>query len=353
MWNILYYVLVIIGIWFIVNIVYRLKEEYFTKRGFKLYYGLILLYRKGRTVKPFPMYKKISYIHVIIFVLALISFYSAMIPNILVKRGFIKGEATVQLLIPGINVTGVQLIYFIIAVVIAAYIHEYLHAYTAASHGLKVKSMGFAIIFLIPIAFTEIDEDDLRNASRRAKIAVLSAGPSANYLLALLFLGLMFLSISPYGIVVLDVTPNSLAEKYGIKPHDILIRVNGEPVTRYSLAKYLRNKSAVNFTLEIISHGVLKKINIYKPENITRLGITFSNKPNDILINTLGLEYALAINYIILWLYIVNFGLALINAAPIFISDGGRIFYEITSKKYIGHIINTISLAILILAVTP
>lgn len=350
--NILVYLLIIIGFWTIFNIIYIFRKEFFEKHGFKLYYGFILVYRRYKKIRVLKTYKKISYIHILFFILAILTFYQSMISSILVRLGLTKG-VTAELLIPGINITGYQLIYFVIAIAIAAAVHELMHAYTAIVHDLKVKSIGFALIFLLPIAFTELDEKQLSQASTCSKITVLAAGPSANIILAFIALFLLSIIVSPYGIVVLEILPDSLAEKYGLKPGDIILEINGEPLTRALLAKYLSNKTGVNITLKILSNGYEKIITLYKPENISRLGIAFANKPSDQLIEILGLNTALTILFITTWIYLVNLGLAVINAAPIFISDGGRIIYEIIKNKEISHIINLLSLTILILGIIP
>ncbi len=350
--QLLSFLITLIGFWIVLNILYRLYTGFFEKHNLKLYYSFILVYKRSKKLRSSAIYRRISYIHVALFVLTLTTFYYAMIYSIMVKLGFFQG-ATVQLLVPGINITGIQLIYFAIAIIVAAAVHELMHAYTAVSHGLHVKSIGFAVLLVVPIAFTEIDEEELGKAPTRSKIAVLASGPASNYLLALAFLFILTLVMSPYGIVVLDVLPNSLAEKYGLKPGDVIVAINDEPLTRSLLAKYLNNKSDVVFRLKIISNGVEREVEIYKPSNVTRLGIAFSNKPCDQLISLLGLDGALSILFMITWLHIVNLGLAIINAAPIFISDGGRIFYELFRDKRLGHIVNMIGLAILVLALTP
>jgi len=350
--DIIYALISILIIWLIFDILYYNNKEWFTRRGFNLHYGFILVYRRESHIKGSTHYRRFSYLNIVFFVLALITFYSAMISSIFAKIGLIEGGARVQLLIPGINITGEQIIYFIVAVAIAAFIHEFLHAYTAVSHNLKVKSLGFTILFVVPIAFTEVDEEEFSKAPLKARITTLAAGPASNYMLALLAMFLVMITISSYGIVVLEVLPGSLAEKHGIRPGDILLKINGEPLTRELLAKYLAKDNETVFTVEVWSQNSVRNVTIHKPRNVSRLGIAFSNKPNDLLINILGIRGALIVSYMIIWLYIVNLGLAIINAAPIFISDGGKVLYEIFKNKNIGHIINTLSLAILILAVT-
>ncbi len=351
-YEILLYVWIIIGVWGLFNVIYHFHRGFFEACGFKLYYGFILVYKRTKKIKPLSLYRKLSYIHIPFFVLAILTFYQSMIASIFIRLGLSKGVPA-QLLIPGVNITGIQLVYFIIAIAVAAAIHELMHAYTAIAHGLNVKSIGFALIFILPIAFTELDEEKLSKASTRAKVTVLAAGPSANILLALLALFLLSFIVSPYGIVVLDTLPGSLADKYGLKQGDIILEINGEPLTRSLLAKYLNNRTGVNITLKILSNNRVKTITIYKPGNVTRLGIAFTSKPVDQLINVFGLDTALAISFIITWLYLVNLGLAVINAAPLFVSDGGRIVYEVFKNKNVSHAINLFSLLILVLGVAP
>jgi len=346
---------VIITFWSIVNIVYRFKPGVLARKGFKLYYGVVLVYRRKKAVKPSRLHRKISYVYIPIFIVVLILFYYTMISNIMGKIGLISRGVEVQLLIPGVNITGEQLIYFIVAIAIAAFIHEVMHASVAFSHSIGVKSIGFAIVVVLPIAFTEVDEDRFSYASTKSKIAVLAAGPTSNYLVALIALLLLGNIVGQYGIVVLDVIPGSLAESYGIKPGDILVAMDGKPLTRSLLAKYLNNNTypGINFTLTVVSDKTVRQVTVSKPWNVTRLGIAFANKPVDYLIEAFGLRVALTIQFLVTWIYVVNLGLAVINAAPIFVSDGGRIFYELLKNKKIAHLVNAASLAILAIALYP
>ncbi|MET1160227.1 MAG: site-2 protease family protein [Thermoprotei archaeon] len=356
-----YLVIAIIGVvWILLNLLYRSRREYFEKHGLKLYYGVVLVYRRKSSGEAFKskVLSGLSYIFIPIFGYILVLFYYAMTTSFLGKIGIIEKSVEVQLLIPGINITGEQLLYFAIAIGVAALIHEFLHALTARLHGINVKSMGFALILVIPIAFTEIDEKEFITKPKRVRITVLSAGPVANYVLALLALVLLNLVVSSYGIVVVEVLPNSLAEQYGIKPEDVIVAINGEPATRSNLARVLGNNTwpGVKFVLTIMrSSGEIVNITVFKPANITRLGIAFSDMPRMSLVKTLGLRASLMIEYLIIWLYIVNLGLAIINTAPIFISDGGRVFYELLGSRgrTIAHLINATGLALLILAVYP
>jgi len=338
--------------WIVLNILYTRFRNVFENKGFKLYYGVILVWKRRSEVRSVRVYKKISYIHIPLFIFALVNFYLNMFQSIAVRMGFTRG-IPVEILIPGVNITGVNILYFIIAVSIAAIVHELSHAYTARSHGLKVKSLGFIIAFILPLAFTEIDDEEFKKIPVKNRVAILASGPSVNLLLSLIALYIASLVMSPTGIVILSVEENSLAYKYGLKPGDVILEINGEQADRLTLAKYVSNKTGLNLTLKILSNGVVKTLEIYKPENITKLGISFTMKPYDHVVEALGLDTAVALQLIILWLYVVNLGLSVVNSAPLFISDGGRIVYEVSKNKPIGHTVNILSLIILILAVAP
>jgi membrane-associated protease RseP (regulator of RpoE activity) len=350
--GLLEYLAVIVIFWAVVDIIYEFGRKFFEERGLKIYYGFVLVYKKTTGFKTLGRARKYTYIHIPLFIIALFFFYQAMIASILIRFGILRGVPA-KLLIPGINITGMQLVYFVITVGIAATVHELMHAHTALAHGLRVKSIGFALLFILPIAFTEVDEEQLVEAPLRTKVAILSAGPSANMILALISLALLAVIVAPYGIVVLDILPHSLADTYGLHSGDIILAINGEPLTRHVLAKYLNNRTDLNLTLTIIRDHTVENVTVFKPANTTRLGIRFADKPSDYLINAIGLNASLSILFITIWCYLVNLGLAVINAAPLFVSDGGRILYELFKNKNIGHTINAVSLLIFVLAVLP
>lgn len=340
--------------WALLNILYIHFREAFERRGFKLYYGLVLVYRRSKRIKHSDIIKKTSYISIPLFVLALLFFYYSMLMGLMARAGIISSVVQPRLLIPGINIIGDHLFYFVLTVIIAAVIHEFAHAYTARSHGIRVKSIGFAVVLFIPLAFTEIDEEDASKSSLKARITTLAAGPASNLLLGILFMYLFALIVAPAGLVIDQVLPGSLADKYGLKPGSILLYINGTTATRDVLKHYLEIDNDTYLVLTMIEpNGITKNITIYKPANTSLLGVYLWAKPNRELIRLFGVPFSIAITKFLYWGMIVNTGLAIINAAPIFISDGGRIMYEVLGRK-LGHLINILSLLILVLAVaTP
>ncbi len=344
----------LLAVWLFINIVYTLFKERLEARGFKIYYGVVLVYRKGFNPRSRRILKKVSPLWFIPFILALIMFYTAMISNTLVKLHIIPGKQSVQLLVPGINITGIDLLYFALSVLIAAIIHELSHAYTARSHGLKTKNIGFAVLFFIPVAFVEIDEEEFSKASLLAKLSILAAGPASNLLLGLLVMLILSGIASSYGLLIVGVEPGSLADKAGLSENMVIYSINNEPATLSTLRKYLELNETVNLSIKVYVPGEGFRIyNVTKPANTHILGVYLRPAPRIDVIKLLGLDASLILYSLITWLYIVNISLAIINAAPIFVSDGGRIIYELSRDKRIGTIINTATLILLITALTP
>ncbi len=340
--------------WILINIIYSSFPEKLKKKGVLLYYGIALVFKKPFSPRQRIFFRKISVLWIILFILALFFFYNAMFSNIIVKYITHSTNTPVQLLIPGINITGIDLLFFAVAVLLAAVIHELSHAYTARAFGLTTKSIGFAVVFFLPLAFVEVDEEELGRAPVKAKVSVLSAGPASNFVLALIAMLLIPMIINPYGLLVVGTVPGSLAEKYGIHENMVIIEVNGTPATLSVLHRYLViNKTTTLQLLVLDSDGNKKNINIVKPANTTKLGVYLQQSPSIQLVETLGVPGAIATVKLIVWFYIVNISLAVLNAAPIFISDGGRIIYELIKNKNLGHIINALTLVILVIALTP
>jgi membrane-associated protease RseP (regulator of RpoE activity) len=356
--NVLITLTVIVTAWAILNIIYSMRKDYFENKGFKLYYGLVLVYRRRKNIREYSFVRKTSYISIALFIISLIMFYYSMILGILAHLGYVPQVLQPKLLIPGINILGDDILFFIIAVVLSAIIHEYSHAYMAKSHNIPVKNLGFAILFFIPVAFTEIDEEKMRNASVRVKASILSAGLASNLVLGLIFLLLLGIMISPYGIFIKDIVSStdhtlSLAQRYGLEKYMIIKYINDTPATLDVLEKYMGINNTVYIKLTILKpDNRITNIIVKKPANTSKLGIYAFIAPRDELVNSLGVIGSYILLETVFWLMLVNLGLAIINAAPIFVSDGGRIIYEALGVRA-GNIINTISIIILIIALIP
>lgn len=142
------------------------------------------------------------------------------------------------LLIPGIN-QFIPLWWGWIALFVTMAVHEFSHGILCRCEGIKVKSMGIALLAAPVAAFVEPDEEELfgsedkpAKASRAARVLILSAGVIANFVVAALALALFFGpvigAIAPLDrVVVVDVVPGSDADLAGFESQMILLEADG------------------------------------------------------------------------------------------------------------------------------
>ena len=125
------------------------------------------------------------------------------------------------------------LIYAIAAIGLAMFVHEMGHGIMAIANRIRVESIG-VMIFTLPIgAFVETNDDDMEAAGPTASLKVYSAGPAANFLVAvvflILFLGVFAPSAKPVleGALVTDIVLDSPADLYGIPTWAQVVSVDG------------------------------------------------------------------------------------------------------------------------------
>jgi len=253
------------------------------------------------------------------------------VPNSSQTAGFVP-------LIPGITISLDQLIYFLLAIGIAVVSHELFHALIARAEGIPIKDAGFFLLAFIPAAFVEPDDNKMKSAPFKSRLKVYSAGVTINLILGIIFL-LLFVYIAPKlidGVSLVSVLSNSPASLANLKPGMIIISVNG--TSTLSLQSFMNilnkygaesNLTTANLVLTVKYKGVIENITVFKPYGIPHLGIS--------VVQAFKMSWLVSI---VSALYLINLGLALVNAAPLAIplpggtiqSDGGYIFIESLSK---------------------
>lgn len=251
-------------------------------------------------------------------------------------------------LIPGITVTGEDLLYLGIALGIGVSLHELGHAISARSEGVGLRGYGAGILLFMPLAFVELEDEKAIIGGRSIRAArILSSGILMNTLIFAASLGILvgitstapLLGISQ-GVVVERVEPGSLAQRYGIEPGLLIERINGTEIrSLYDFTAFRPYIASPNNTVLVIEgiypggeRGVYR---IVKPSNATRLGIYLSATPLPfgaaagafVSKGPGGYERIYTVEQAIrtlIWSIVINLSLALVNAAPIFITDGGK-----------------------------
>jgi membrane-associated protease RseP (regulator of RpoE activity) len=149
------------------------------------------------------------------------------------------------LIIPGVKIPGSPIFlpfwYGIIALFVVVVVHEFAHGVIARAHGLKIKSSGFGLFAVFPIAFVEPDEKMLKKQSDVVQYSVFAAGPFFNVLTAVfvvLLLSFVFSPINkaitePVGFSISGVQSGFPAELAGLKGGMIITSVNNVSTLSY------------------------------------------------------------------------------------------------------------------------
>ena len=298
-------------------------------KGF-IVYPLFLMWKKTTrslwfpklaSSKPFKVYEKIAMILGIIAMIGGI----AMIYYVMLGLIFHPTSTTVRLepIIPGVTISLSCLPYILLALGISVTLHELSHAVSATSNKINVKSGGFILLGIFPGAFVEPADEEFMSSTLSSKIKILAAGIAVNLILAGIFfpLATYLPGYFSQGILVEGVIPHSAAYNSSIQPGDVILSINGVRTTTFnSLATAL--DQSTNYTV------------VLKAPNGSTI-IKHAESENHFLGVYVTLYFPPLVKPFLLfvtWMFIINFSLALFNAAPLIITDGGKIFTELLKK---------------------
>ncbi len=361
----------ILTAWIIIMAVGMAKRDLLQKYGIEIGPLMIMWKRPTRGSKLEKIARKritkiCAWIGVVLSLGAMVFAYYFLF-NIVLSILFpqeVQAQARLIPLLPGLTVVGVHIFYSMIAIGIAIVVHELSHAIIALSEGIRLRSWGLAVAFIIPAAFVEPEEEDYKKARLASKIKLLAAGSAANVVLGVLALLLLQQVATQYPLVIGiihdvngQLTPAYTAglEKY--VPFAIQ-SINGTVVdslaTLTNIIHAYANES-VNFVLRIFSYNTMTQMEVVlqKPANVSLLGVYINPfpapKPSLCVIGSACIH----IPGVLAWLVWINTGLALINAAPLFITDGGKIISELLGekRKWLSYTIQGVTVAILALAI--
>lgn len=283
--------------------------------------------------------------------------------------------ASAQILLPvsGVPyVLNIPIAYFLIALVVVATLHELSHGIVALSRKIRLKSVGFVLLLaFFPLgAFVEPRKKDYMKASRFDRLKVLAAGSFMNIILAIIFFVLVLLlaqimlsnnlvSFPPLLLNIQSIYNGSPASLSGLTAGTNISLVNGRPITSVTqIATVIAatpTGQSVNFTstqnktffikpiynasftssVNSSSHSYIGISGFFfytRAPPITPLlsesinpALTFAVPNSGFLAQALFWIYGL-----LLWLVLLNLGLGILNALPIFyVTDGCKIFYEL------------------------
>lgn len=269
------------------------------------------------------------------FIVSLAIFYSISLSYVLQLLQRLLGYAKqvsmpppFQPILPGITIELEMFLYMLPSISLAIVAHELFHAIAARADKIPVKSAG--ILFAIGAifgAFVEPDEEKVKNSSLASRARLYMAGITANMLLALLFFAILLTFGTQYAVLVTSVKIDSPAYNAGIQPGDIILEVNGHRIHSIWDLRQTLQKELCNNILVRHANGQTELLTVCRKAGEKYIGIYVTEVPASLV--GLGPEAAQAIYYVIFWGFVINLSLAMINAAPLFITDGAQLLNDV------------------------
>lgn len=364
--GIYYYLIAFIVIWILA---FGLKNK-LTNHGFEIQFPLIMWRTEKfknfikRMANLSPKFWKwfmnigivISYIAMIYITWTLVSSLSSMLETPLVS-----------LVIPGVEMPGssiyVPLGYGLIALATVLIVHEFSHGILAIVEKINVKSVGLMLFAILPGAFMEPGEEEMKEAKKSSKLRIYAAGSMANITLAVIAL----LIVSAVGSYVIP----STFEEDGIE----VDRLVGDSPASKVLKEGMIIESIDNHKVHDSNSYVNAVINIKPGQNITigtnegDYSIILDKNPNNESKGYMGIQAAkhyelndgvasiygdtlpwiwFGVLELFQWICILNLGIGLFNLLPLKPLDGGHMFETLLSYKlpkyFYKPIVNSLSL---------
>jgi membrane-associated protease RseP (regulator of RpoE activity) len=267
----------------------------------------------------------------------------------------------VSIVIPGVEMPGssiyIPFFYGLIALATVLIVHEFSHGIQAVGEKIPIKSIGLLLFIILPGAFVEPDEDELKKAKKPSRLRVYAAGSIANITLAVI--AILLVSLISVGI------PHYFAED-GIE----IDRIVGDSPSDGVLKEGMVLEAIDNHKIDD-SKSYLDIVSSYKPgDNVTiqtdqgSYSLTLDKNPNnesrgffgiqankhfELVDNSLGpLPWILfELLELFNWVAMLNLGIGLFNLLPLKPLDGGYMLeillsYKL-SEKFYKPIVNALS----------
>jgi membrane-associated protease RseP (regulator of RpoE activity) len=265
--------------------------------------------------------------------------------------GIIAGTASagVAIAIPGIRIPGSPIFipfwYGMISIAVLATVHEFGHGIVATMEGVRIKSTGFGFLAVIPLAFVELDEEQMKDMPPLSRLRILASGAFANVTLYAILVIFISLVLAPFvsslmafgGVNVTSVVAGQPAALSGIIGGTVITGVNSNQTTNIvdfiTMMSYVAPGDTVNINT---TKGVFSVKTIADPKNQSKpyLGVFLEqvSEPTPEAKKSYGVLMPVIIWFYGLFWWIANLNLliGIMNFLPIWGLDGSRIAYDLT-----------------------
>jgi len=268
-----------------------------------------------------------------------------------------EAEPEIKLVLPSVKeidlpefVLGVPFWYWIIGIFTVLFAHEPMHALLARAEKIRIKSFGLLLLFVLPGAFVDPDEKQIKKLSILKKLRIYAAGSFGNLIVA----GIFLLLIVSYnfmidslmvmeGVIFEKTIENTGAEEVGLI--GTIIGINDKEVKSMNdFIDVLENvnpgdvievkTTQDNFQIKTTPHpddperpfiGISKARSLFIYKGLLGGWGAVPEKTLYVLSWILGLFG---------WIFALNVGIGVFNLFPIKPLDGGLMFEEIIKHFY-------------------
>jgi len=225
--------------------------------------------------------------------------------------------------------------FWIIGVLVVLVSHELSHAFVSRSANIRIKSFGLISVLVLPGAFVEPDENQLKKASSLNKLKIYAAGSFANLLVFAIaslvttsMFGQFYLQT---GVQFAGIVQNSPAEKVhldGVIKQIDNTQINSVQDFENVITKI---KPGANITIDT-TKGNYTLTTDKSPDSSTKAFVGISGASTAFSVKNNYSIFSGVIDWVFqlfAWLVFLNFGIGLVNLLPIKPLDGGLMYEEI------------------------
>lgn len=259
---------------------------------------------------------------------------------------YVPQEATAMVpLLPGITISLGWFPYILIAIAPAVTIHELSHGIIAFLEKIPIKSSGIIVAPITFGGFVEPDDKVFEKASLVSKLRVISVGSLSNIIVGLLAMLLTFTLFMPTsGVLIMNVQPEGPAFNAGIRPWDVIVKVNGNYTSNVSeFIFFMLNVEPETLLVIETSNGIRNVVTISSVENASRgiIGVRGLTDYYTMRVGEINTQLSYQVHMILNWIFIIMVNLAIFNMIPLFPLDGENFIYAILKVKMTKRIKET------------
>ena len=277
-------------------------------------------------------------------------------PSLSLVIPFPTQEATI-----GYGFIGVPFWYFIIGVVSLIFVHEGMHGILARAEKIRIKNLGLLLLAVIPGAFVEPDEKQLKKANWKTKIRIYAGGSFSNFLLAGFVMLILTFIISPVFLTdCVGYAGYVNSTQYGAEPYpaqmtnmtSAIISVDGQRIRNVEELSGIMEKTKPGQMVTIETYDESYELKLAEnPDNSGQgfIGISYVRDVHPIKKVYSGTPFYGIIKFLVemlSWIFMLNLGVGLVNIFPIKPLDGGLMIEALSERfmpKYTKGIVRLFS----------